>query len=516
MLTRRSFLKAGALSPAAAFGAGSAYATTSTAPPTEPFVDDLPIPEIAQPVSGLSPGPDPAKFQHFAEYRPQKFYEVRVREFGHRFHRDLDQSRVWGYDAQLPGPTFHGRYHEPMMVRIENDLPEDHEGFGIPEIITHLHNSHTASESDGFPGDFYGPGEYKDHHYCNDPAGGDNREALGTLWYHDHRFDFTAQNVYRGLAGFFLLFDDVDTGSEESGLRLPSGQYDIPLVFQDKVLDQDSQLVFNVFNLDGILGDRFTVNGKIQPRLRVARRKYRFRLLNAGPARFYQFALSSRHWMTIIANDGNLLPGPVAVSAVRLGPAERMDIIIDFSRHKKGDQIYLVNQLNQIDGRKPAGLLTTPIPLLRFDVDSDATDTSVVPLKLRELPPIVLSEAVQQRTWNLGRNNGVWTINGRIFDVNRPAALVKQNTAEIWTIRNDSGGWAHPMHIHFEEFRILSRNGKPAPAFEQGRKDVVVLNPNEVVKIFMRFRGFVGRYPMHCHNTVHEDHAMMIRWDIVP
>jgi FtsP/CotA-like multicopper oxidase with cupredoxin domain len=190
--------------------------------------------------------------------------------------------------------------------------------------------------------------------------------------------------------------------------------------------------------------------------------------------------------------------------------------VIDFSNYQKGDRLYLVNRLEQTDGRKPGGRLTTPIRLLRFDIDRDDPDTSLVPSTLRPLNPVDLAAVVNERVWVLGRKNGAWTINDRFFDGERPAARIKQNTAEIWTIRNDSGGWAHPIHIHLEEFRILSRNGRPAPPWEQGRKDVVVLNPNEVVRILIRFRDFVGRYPMHCHNTVHEDHAMMLRFDIVP
>jgi FtsP/CotA-like multicopper oxidase with cupredoxin domain len=528
MLTRRTFLSAGGIAAAAGTrlraqsgsggsnsGPGNAKGV-STCKPTPAFVQAMPVMEEPPTRSGLSPGPVPGNHQHYQDYLPQKFYEMRVKEFEHRFHPNLGNTIAWGYDGKLPGPTFKAKYGAPIMVRIHNDLPANHTGFGVPEITTHLHNSHTASESDGFPGDFYGPGRYRDHHYCSKFAGEDSKEALGTLWYHDHRFDFTAQNVYRGLTGFYLLFDDLDTGDERTGFQLPSGEFDVPLVFQDKVLDQNNQLAFDFFNLDGILGDKYCVNGVIQPYMKVARRKYRFRLLDGGPSRFYEFALSSKQPMTIIANDGNLLPAPVSRPAVRLGVAERMDIIIDFSKYNRGDQVYLVNQLEQTNGRGPTGKILSPgIPVLRFDIDRDAPDVSVIPARMRTLPPVNLGEVAAQRSWVFGRDNGVWTVNGRIFDVNEVSAAVKENTAEIWTLKNKSGDWSHPIHIHFEEFQILSRNGRPAPAWE-GRKDVAVVGPNEEVKIFMRFRDFRGRYPMHCHNLIHEDHAMMIRWDIVP
>ena len=523
MLTRRDLLKAGLIAPVAAGMRAQAAVIgvpQSTCPPTPPFLAPLPIPASPPMLTRFSgPGPNPGAHQHYDDYLPQRFHEVHVRETAQQLHPNLPETIMWGYDGQVPGPTFRARYGEPMMVRIHNDLPRNHVGFGIPEITTHLHNSHNASESDGFPADFYPSGAYHDHHYCNKLAGDDTREALSTLWYHDHRYDFTAQNVYKGLSGFFLLYDEVDTGDERTGLQLPSGEYDVPLMFADKLLDRNSQLVFDFFNLDGILGDKYTVNGAIQPYLKVARRKYRFRLLDGGPSRFYEFALSNKQPMLQIASDGNLLPFPVLRSAVRVGVAERVDVIIDFSRCAIGESVYLVNQLEQIDGRKPSGNLLKPaIPVVRFDVDREAPDYSanLTPAtRLRELPTIDMSQVQQTRTWVLDREKGSWTINGKLFDVNQVRAKVKQGSAEIWTLKNVSGGWAHPMHVHFEEFQILSRNGRPAPPWE-GRKDVLTVGPNEEVKIYMRFRDFLGRYPMHCHNLIHEDHAMMVRWDIVP
>jgi FtsP/CotA-like multicopper oxidase with cupredoxin domain len=148
-------------------------------------------------------------------------------------------------------------------------------------------------------------------------------------------------------------------------------------------------------------------------------------------------------------------------------------------------------------------------------VPAKGKDNSLVPVKMRDLPPLNFSEVAQRRTFNFGRSNGGCTVNGRFFDLGRIDAHVKRNTAEIWTLTN-GGGWSHPVHIHMEEFRILSRNGALPPANEGGRKDVIKLNPGETVSFFMRFRDWTGRYPMHCHNTVHEDHAMMVRWELEP
>jgi FtsP/CotA-like multicopper oxidase with cupredoxin domain len=379
------------------------------------------------------------------------------------------------------------------------------------------------------------PGTYKDHLYPNCYAGydqhpatdGDPREALGTLWYHDHRFDFTSQNIYKGLAGFYLLFDELDSGNENdpnpAALRLPSGvgRYDIPLVFQDRQFDSGGYIAFDQFETDGILGDKFCVNGKIQPYFSVERRKYRFRMLNASLSRFYEYYLVSNDVdrpFTYIANDGNLLPKPLTMTKVRIAPAERADLVIDFASYPLGSKLYIVNRLEQTSGRGPSGRLLTPgTQVLRFDVDAEPAqpDLSRVPALLRELPPINLAEVVRVRRWKFDRVNNVWSVNGKLFDMYEPAARPKKGTAEIWELRVE-GEWTHPVHIHFEEGRILSRNGVAPPLHEQGRKDVYSVKGEEVVRVFIRFRDYVGKYVMHCHNLVHEDHAMMVRWDIEP
>ncbi|MDB5793244.1 MAG: hypothetical protein JWQ80_3268 [Massilia sp.] len=526
------------------------------APATTPFVVPLPIPPVKQQESWLSPKPtreagvgEAGRLPHqiWDRYPPRRFYRLRVRETEHSFHPELPKQKVWGYDGILPGPTFVVRYGEPILVRIENDLPRDHTGFGSPEISTHLHNGHTPSESDGFPGDYYsaykyGPtltraGRWKDHHFPNNlsnatdfpDSDGDPSAALGTLWYHDHRMEFTAPNVYRGLAGFYLIFDGVDSGNERDpapgALRLPSGvgQCDIPLVFQDRSFDSGGYLYFNQFDPEGVVGEKFLVNGKIQPYFSVARRKYRFRCLNGSSLRFYQFYLvheGGDQEFFHIANDGNLLQTPLTVDKLRLAVAERGDIVIDFAKFPLGSKLYLVNRLEHLDGRGPTGNLLTPgTPILRFDVDRDLpygeTDPSQVPAVLRPLRAAVAPKNAPVRRWEFDRENDQWTVNHKLFDINKPAAIVKRGVDEIWELKTSSG-WSHPVHIHFEEARILTRNGAPPPPHERGRKDVFELRPAEVVRILICFDDFVGKYIMHCHNTVHEDHHMMVRFDVVP
>lgn len=499
-------------------------------PATTPWAMPLPIPRILQPVTGLTPPVIPT--EHALNigfgYDPgpsNELYQVDIKPGLHSFHPALPTQEVWGYDGVVPGPTIVSRYGRPQIVRFRNQLPINHVGMGVPETSTHNHNGHQESYSDGHPTSIVYSGQYRDHHYPQIFAGNDPREALGTLWYHDHRFDFTSQNVYRGLAGFHLVFDSVDSGNEQDpnpqALRLPSGAFDVPLLFTDKAFDSAGQLWFDPFNFDGFLGDKWCVNGKIQPYFKVARRKYRFRLLDGGPSRIYQFALSNGAPMTLIATDGNLLPGPVPVNILTLGIAQRRDVIIDFSSYPLGTEIVLENLAEQTSGRMPSGKVLVPgSPVLKFIVDRDAVgpeqDFSQVPASLRSLPIMDLATAQQhQRTFEFTRTNGAWSINGSFYDGDVPAFTIPQGQPEIWTLRNGGGGWVHPIHIHMEEFRILSRNGAVPGPEDQGRHDVVLLAPGEEVKIYIRFRTFKGKYVMHCHNTLHEDHAMMVRFDVV-
>lgn len=509
-----------------------------------PFVQALPIPPEPKPVASLDPPPNPngdegvpRPHQRFFEFAPVKYYEFRVRPILHQFHPDLPHSTIWGYTSEAgpgsPGPTFRERYGQPVLVRIHNDLPvTGNDGFGIPEITTHNHNHHSPSESDGFPGDFYPAGVYHDHHYPMMLAGGDGREALGTHWYHDHRADFTSQNVYKGLAGIFVAYDSIDSGNENdpspSALRLPSGEYDVPLIFSDRTFDNTAghQLFMDIFNFDGFLGDQLTVNGAVQPYLKVARRKYRFRMLNPGPSRFYEFAVfdpsaasDGARSFTLIANDGNLLEAPLAMRSIRIAPAERMDIVVDFSGYELGSEVYLVNIMDQINGKGPTGIMLDPAAaprVIKFVVDRSAPDPSRVPSKMRDKPRINPSEVVTTRVFEFDSTNSGWTINNKLFDLNRVDARVKRGTAERWILRNMSADWQHPIHIHLEEHQIVRRDNAQPPTFEQGRKDVSVLLPGQEIEVVMRFRDWLGRYPIHCHNTVHEDHAMMTRWDVEP
>jgi FtsP/CotA-like multicopper oxidase with cupredoxin domain len=472
-------------------------------------------------------------------FAPQKWYEMRVKQFNHVWHRDMPAGAAgqpaWGFDGVFPGPMYRTRYGEPHFVRIHNDLPARNLGFGINQITTHMHNLHTPSESDGNPLYTNYSGYYYDYHYPNVYAGvnqyggiGNPDEALGTLWYHDHQLDFTAQNVYAGLAGMNSIYDAWgaysdpnmgDYGDETKGWRLPCGEnyeFDVGLMFHDRQFDPRGVDFFPLACLDGAIGDKMTVNGKIQPYMAVKRRKYRFRMLNIGPSRFYNWFLSNGMPFTVIANDGNLLPAPLLVRNLPQAPAERFDIIIDFSLFPAGTQIILLNRAEQTDGRGPSGnLLARGMEVLKFIVmPGTVADDSRIPATLRPLPD--MNQPVSaNRHWKFERSGGEWVVNGEPFDRSVVRATIPEGTAEHWTIENGGGSWSHPVHIHYEEHRSLSYNGQPPPPFERCRKDVIRLDPNAEMDIYMRFRDYKGLYPMHCHNVVHEDHAMMIMWKIV-
>lgn len=525
-------------------------------PPATPFVTPLNIMPQAVPVpqSALTPQPDPHRHQRYNEFLPKKFYIQTLSEFRWVYHPEPPYNQgswSYGFDGMTPGPTFMTRYGEPLFVRRINNLPPVGTGnvsFALPSSTIHVHNGHQASESDGNPMDFTYPGQFWDHHYPSFPAGFDNREYMNTLWYHDHRLDFTAPNVYAGLSGFFLAFDELDSGDEldhnSKAFHLPSGKYDVPLVLHDVLFDQNGQPVWDfsgshpidssghtgfaanpMYSINGMLGDRFTVNRKIQPYFQVERRKYRFRVLNGGPSRLYKLFLtkqgSDAETFTVISEDGNLLPEPITTKSFDLWVANRTDIVIDFSKYTAGDQLFLTNRLEmRPDGAGMAGrLLDQGNQIMRFDVVGDKVkDKSRIPEFMRPLPEIDLSQVKRHRTFTFDYDNGVFTVNGKLMDPNRIDAAIEQGSAEIWTIRNAGHNWAHPIHTHFEEFQILEVNGKPVRRGDilKSRKDVIRLGPGDEIKFYSRWRDFLGKYVMHCHNVVHEDHSMMIRWDIVP
>src|SRR5437764_474284 len=389
---------------------------------------------------------------------------------------------------------------------------------------------------------------------------GDWHETMSTHWFHDHMFSFTSQNVYKGNAAMFNIYSGLDRGNETINdgvnLQLPSGSakswgnldYDVNLLLADKAFDQDGQLFFDIFDFDGFIGDVNTVNLAYNPYFEVERRKYRFRILNASVSRFFKLALSDACPIIQIANDGNLLPNPVILTELdEQGIAERYDIVIDFSRYAVGSKVWMVNLAEHEDGKAPSGDLSIAEALsgkssdpcvgkiLEFRIvrDPPTPDVSQVLPVLIPNPDLSKIPVARTRTFEFGRGGtqttndpvtsffgpwGVKTNGGDMLnaDFGRVSAAAGKHTRESWTLRNGGGGWDHPIHIHFEEGRILSRDGsaRNVPAWEKGRKDVYRLRPGGELTITMQFRDWGGMFMEHCHNTVHEDNAMLIRWEL--
>jgi FtsP/CotA-like multicopper oxidase with cupredoxin domain len=218
--------------------------------------------------------------------------------------------------------------------------------------------------------------------------------------------------------------------------------------------------------------------------------------------------------MTVIGTDSGLVRTPVPVRSIRMGTAERYEVVIDFSQLATGTKVTLVNTAASDQMRD----------VMQFVVAGRTGPSARVPSPLAEPDVPVASQVVRQRSFRFERSDGQWVINGLPWD-NRVVAAVKANTTERWIFENDSGGWFHPVHVHLVDFVITSRNGRPAFAFENGLKDTAYVGPDERLELLMRFRPAVrvdpaqpvlGKYVMHCHNLVHEDHAMMSEFDVQP
>jgi len=592
------------------------YHTDFTANPTDP--------QFINPITGRGPIEGRPPGEVFAHQRWNEFFPQIgiIQSLGPiapntRFHPNFPAqapNSVWTYgvgrfqQGQLPPFLIKTRYGQPLIHRIYNNLPVDrtnNNGFGRNESQLHFHNAHNGAESDGAANTHHFPGTFYDYRWsttlarrdkintqATDPrasgpdgnggvinVAGDFREIQGTMWAHDHRFFFTAENVYKGNLGMVNMYSGPDRGNEKLNdginLRLPSGSlldfgnldFDVNLIITDAATDQTGQYFFDIFDTDGFLGDMVFVNMAYAPFFEVLPRKYRFRILAGGMSRFWQLAVAGPNGKAVpfqfIANDGNLVVNPITLTTLdQQGTAERYDIVVDFSQFKVGDRLTLVNTLQQTDGRKPdqqlplaqalAGDNNDPAVggILQFrvvgsvqSVDvpgvtlfSTSPDPSVVPAVLTQQIPIVTP--VRERIVQWGRSgngdsrgpNGQcipdcpdtasfpWTVqvnNGQPHSMNANRIQLeypKAGDIEHWTYINGGGGWDHPIHLHFEEGITMNRGSDPIPATEKlVRKDVWRLRPSGQVQFQIQFGEYGGSYVNHCHNTVHEDFALLMR-----
>jgi spore coat protein A len=424
---------------------------------------------------------------------------------------------IWGYDGRFPGPTIVSRSGRPTVVTHRNQLP-------VPTVV-HLHGGHGPAASDGYPTDLILP---EGRPGAAHPAGHADplaniavgsrayeypmRQRAATLWYHDHRMDFTGPSVWRGLAGFHLIHDD-----EEDALPLPSGERDIPLMITDRSFAADGSLQYPSLDpglevepgvhrqfRQGVLGDVVLVNGAPWPLLEVTAVRYRFRVLNASNARRYRIALDppppGGSGLVQIGSDGGLLDRPRAHDAIDVAPAERFDLVVDFSRYRVGQSVTLVNRF--ADG--------TAGRIMQFRVARTGRDDSAVPARLSAIEPLRRSQASVTREFVFRDKREElehrWTINGRQFDPARADATPRLGAVEIWRFTSD---FHHPVHMHLVHFQVLRRSVDPAGPYDAGWKDTVSLRPSESVEVIARFTDHRGRFVFHCHNLEHEDMMMM-------
>ncbi|MEM7062137.1 MAG: multicopper oxidase family protein [Cyanobacteria bacterium P01_B01_bin.77] len=420
-------------------------------------------------------------------------------------------SEAWTYNGQIPGPLIRQTQDKRSVVRFINQLGNDDQGRGIPSVI-HLHGVASLPQYDGYAEDLIPPQHYKDYYYPN------NKGA--TFWYHDHAIEYTARNVYMGLAGMYIVeYDDYEFCDPKAKELLPQGDYDIPLIIQDKRLTPDGELLFNDRRHRGVYDDVVLVNGVPWPRLTVKNRKYRFRVLNGGPSRTLSLEARVKHSdgslepvnLQVVASDSGLLEVPVTTDNLRIGVAERYEFVIDFADYA-GKEVLLVNPIffGNIDGN----LRSTQI--MCFQVSGGAQDNPPLPTRLANLTPIekLRSEVKAPiRTFRFDRAGSRWLINGKAWDPHRVDAFVEPCATEIWRFIA-TGGWVHPIHIHLGHFRLLNRSRTPIAPYERGQKDTFFVNDFEAVDMIGRFGPHEGKYMIHCHNLVHEDHDMMTQFQV--
>jgi spore coat protein A len=505
-MSRRGFL-------AVAGGTGAALTLTSCGQEAQPAqAGELLRSKAKLPAPFQAPLPVPPVKKPLRSDATTDYYRVVQRRARVEILPGL-KTEVMGYDGLLPGPTFDVRSGRTTVVEQVNDLD-------APTVV-HLHGGHTPAPSDGWPLDMIMPANGAGHAGHEMMPGGTmttgkrtytypNQQRAATLWYHDHTMDYTAPQVYRGLFGAYIIRDE-----EEDKLPLPKGDREIPLVIADRAFDEDGSFLYPLAKdghgveqkyMEGVIADVTLVNGAPWPVHEVDAVRYRFRILNASNARRYELAFDKGPAKFVqIGSDGGLLDKPVDHETVVIAPAERFDVIVDFSQYQPGDEVTVVNKL---DGNAN---------VLRFRIAHRAADDTRIPDKLSTYAVTPRPAGVVRREWRFRRGDAGghkgWTINGKAFDPQVMQAQVKLGQYEIWTFVT---GVHHPVHVHLAPFQVLTRGGKAKVAeFDHGWKDTVDIRPAEVVEVLVHFTDHQGKYLIHCHNLEHEDMAMMAAFETI-
>jgi len=443
-----------------------------------------------------------------------------------------DPTRVWRYHATVHkgsrarivemsrsylGPVIKVHRGEKIRIRFKNTVPE--------ESIVHWHGLHVPAIMDGHPRDVVPQGQSHLYEF-------EVKNRAGTYWYHPHPHGRTGPQVYDGLAGLFLVSDQ-----EEQYIGLPDGEYDVPLVIQDRTFDSGNQLVYmsghRMARMTGFLGSTIMINGLPDFTLPVSTGAYRLRLLNGSNSRIYKLAWEDGRPLTIIATDGGLLERPVFRRYAFLSPGERLEIWADFSDHPVGYETSLLSLPFDAGGMGggmmmggmmaqnqylPNGAIFS---VFKMKVTQTVKTNYRLPEMLSDIESARPEDAVnyfRPRQFHLTMQHMQWTINGRTFQMEEVAddEIVQLGSTEIWEFNNSGGGMMnmmnipHPIHLHGKQFRVLERSGVAHEGYvDEGWKDTVLLMPGERIKILVDFDDYPGMFLYHCHNLEHEDMGMM-------
>lgn len=433
--------------------------------------------------------------------------------------------QVTNIPGSFLGPIVQARTGDQVRVHFTNNLPQ--------QTIVHWHGLHVPTVMDGHPQYGIPPGQTYTYDF-------EIINRAGLYWFHPHPHMLTASQVNMGLAGLFIVSD-----SEEDAAALPHGPYDIPLVVQDRTFDSSNQFVYSGVGLYGFIGTTILVNGQPDPEKTVLNQTYRVRLLNGSNSRIYKFAWADGTPLTVVATDGGLLATPIQRDYVTLAPAERAELLVDFSQWAPGTDVVL-KSLPFSGATPPIGSLPNGAELTVMTFHVAAAQDTYLPLVPRQspapLPPITPLSTFQRlnpaeavnagspRTYTLYANGASWTINGHQFEMTGVATdeIFQINTQEILEFINVPPGGtgsnieiAHPMHFHGAHFQVVGRTAPTDPTqyanwltvkdgyTDEGWKDTVLLMPGERVQIQMLFQAYTGLYLYHCHNLEHEDMGMM-------
>jgi FtsP/CotA-like multicopper oxidase with cupredoxin domain len=416
------------------------------------------------------------------------------------------QTPTSGINGSYLGPTLKIRDGSDIRINVTNNL-------GEPSTL-HWHGVHLPARMDGGPHQVVRDGQTWSPEFTV-------KQKAATLWYHPHLMGKTAEHVWRGMAGVIIVED-----AETDALPLPNtyGVDDIPLVMQDRVLTRDGRMDYNLSmhsRMMGMVGNIPFANGTYAPYFEATTTKLRLRLHNGSNASTYNLAFDNGQSFQQIATDGGLLEEPVELNFLQLATAERAEIIVDLT---PGQTLTLNNMAVGGGGENNNA---AAFPILEIRAAKDLSTSDDVPESLTKMEWLHEADAVKTRVFNLEMQMGMGrmmsgggnshSINGKVMDMARIDEVVTLGDTEIWELRNVSM-MPHPFHMHDVQFQILDRNGHPPAANEHGRKDVVMVNPNEVVRIIMRFEDYAdpnAPFMYHCHILEHEDAGMMGQFVVV-